>query len=94
MLGTVSPQKVADAVLKTIRRGHTETLVAPTPMRPLFVLGQISPRLRLAVPRRLGLIDAMRREAENVSSVGEQRRQAATAQTDTAPIESARPRDE
>lgn len=61
-LGTVSPQKVAKGVIRAIE-GSSEVLVAPTPMRPLFVLGQVSPALRHGIVRALGLTKSMRTEA-------------------------------
>ncbi|MEX0750944.1 MAG: SDR family NAD(P)-dependent oxidoreductase, partial [Dehalococcoidia bacterium] len=74
-LGTVAPQKVANAVVKAIK-GHPELIVAALPMRPLLAAAELLPRLRVSVPRRLGLTKTMRQEAETLS-VGEDLRQAA-----------------
>jgi short-subunit dehydrogenase len=74
-LGTVPPQKVADAVVRAIK-GHPEMIVAAMPMRPLLAALDLAPRLRVTISRRLGLTSTMREEAETLS-VGEDRRQAA-----------------
>jgi short-subunit dehydrogenase len=44
-LGTSTPQRVAEAVVKVIEHDRPEKIVASRPMRPLFVLNQVSPRL-------------------------------------------------
>jgi short-subunit dehydrogenase len=62
-LGTVSPKKVADAVLKAIA-GHPEVIVATGPMRPLLALGDLMPGFRFTVIRRLGVGKAFKDEAE------------------------------
>jgi short-subunit dehydrogenase len=74
-LGTVSPQKVANAVVSAIK-GHPEMIVAAMPMRPLLAVIDLAPRLRVGISRRLGLTATMREEAETLS-VGEDHRQAA-----------------
>jgi short-subunit dehydrogenase len=45
MLGTSSPQDVADAVVEAIEHERPEIIVNPGPMRPLLALGQLSPSL-------------------------------------------------
>jgi short-subunit dehydrogenase len=84
-LGTVSPQKVANAVVSAIK-GHPEMIVAAMPMRPLLAVIDLAPRLRVGISRRLGLTATMREEAETLS-VGEDHRQAARRrlEADAAP---------
>jgi len=83
-LGTVRPQKVADAVVRAIK-GHPELIVAALPMRPLLALIDVAPRLRVTISRRLGLAATMREEAHNLR-VGENRRQAAKRRTEADPV--------
>ena len=45
LLGSSSPQNVADAVLKSIQNNCAEVIVNPGPMKPLLALNQISPKL-------------------------------------------------
>jgi len=45
LLGSSQPQKVADAVLKALRKGSCEIIVNSGPIRPLLALGQISWKL-------------------------------------------------
>ena len=59
MMSEVSPQKVADGVLKAIG-GAEEVLVTPGPIRPLLALAQIAPGLQKRVIRRMGIVAAMR----------------------------------
>jgi short-subunit dehydrogenase len=58
MVREVSPQKVADGVLKAIG-GALEVLVMPTPIRPLLALAQLSPGLQRAMVKRMGVAKAM-----------------------------------
>ncbi len=62
-LGEVSPQAVADAVLKALQTGHPEILVSSRPIRLLMALRALAPRAALAVARKSGLIDYLRKLA-------------------------------
>ncbi|MBN4081151.1 SDR family NAD(P)-dependent oxidoreductase [Caldithrix abyssi] len=55
LLGSSKPQKVADAVLKALRKGSCEIIVNSGPIRPLLALGQISWRLADSVMRWFGV---------------------------------------
>ncbi|MBC8346681.1 MAG: SDR family NAD(P)-dependent oxidoreductase [Candidatus Marinimicrobia bacterium] len=55
LLGSSHPQKVADAVLKAIRKGSCEIIVNSGPIRPLLALGQISWKLADAILRCFGV---------------------------------------
>lgn len=59
MMREVSPQKVADGVLKAIR-GSLEVLVTPMPIRPLLALNQMFPSLQRPIIKRMGIDRAMR----------------------------------
>lgn len=82
-LGTVSPKKVADAVIRAIK-GHPEMIVAAGPMRPLLALGEIAPRLRIGLVQRLGLTKSMRDEAERLG-LGADREKAASSEAEAVP---------
>jgi short-subunit dehydrogenase len=59
MAREVSPQKVADSVLKAVR-GAREVLVMPTPIRPLLALAQLAPGMQRTLVKRMGIVAAMR----------------------------------
>ncbi|MEM6990732.1 MAG: SDR family oxidoreductase [Myxococcota bacterium] len=67
LLGTSSPQDVADAVADAITRDRHEIIVNPGPMRPLLALGQLSPWLSSRIVDWLGvnrMNEARRRDPE------------------------------
>jgi len=55
LLGSSEPQKVADAVLKTLKKGSCEIIVNSGPIRPLLALGQISWKLADKLVRWFGV---------------------------------------
>jgi short-subunit dehydrogenase len=59
MMSEVSPQKVADGVLKAVR-GAEQVLVTPGPIRPLLALAQLAPGLQKSIVKRMGVVTAMR----------------------------------
>ena len=59
LVSAVSPQKVADGVLKVIA-GSLEVLVTPAPFRPLLALNQMFPGLQRPLMKRMGVARAMR----------------------------------
>ncbi len=59
MMSEVSPQKVADGVLKAVR-GAEQVLVTPGPIRPLLALAQLAPGLQKRIVKRMGVVTAMR----------------------------------
>lgn len=59
-LGEVSPEAVANAVVKALRTGHPEILVSPRPIRLLMALRALAPRAALGFARRTGLIDYLK----------------------------------
>jgi len=75
----VSPQKVADAVLKAIE-GHPEVLVTPGPIRPLLALNELFPRMGKSVVKRMGIVQAMRTDAAGYGA-GEPREERESAGT-------------
>jgi short-subunit dehydrogenase len=69
-IGTVAPQKVANAVLKAIA-GTPEIIVASGPMRPLLAVGELVPSMRFRILRWLGVNEAMREEADRLGIGGD-----------------------
>ncbi len=59
MMREVSPQKVADAVMKVID-GATEALVTPGPIRPLLALSALFPRVEAFAIKRMGIVEVFR----------------------------------
>ncbi len=59
MMREVSPEKVAQGVLKAIR-GSREVLVVSGPIRPLLALNQLFPGIQRSVVKRMGIDVAMR----------------------------------
>ncbi|MFQ6616224.1 MAG: SDR family NAD(P)-dependent oxidoreductase [Fidelibacterota bacterium] len=64
LLGTSSPQAVADAVLRAIREGTPEIIVNPGPMRPLLALGQLAPSFGNTVVKWLGVVKLNKKRVE------------------------------
>jgi short-subunit dehydrogenase len=67
LLGTSSPQDVADAVVRAIEDNRPEIIVNPGPMRPMLALGQLMPRLADRVVEWMGvnaMNEARRRQEE------------------------------
>lgn len=62
--GRATPEGVARAVVDAVREDEPEVLVNSTPVRPLTVLSEASPRLGEWVARRLGLFDSFEESAE------------------------------
>jgi len=60
LAGEVSPERVAQAVIKAIR-GQREVLVTSGPLRPLLALNQLFPGLQRPLIKRMGIDRAMRR---------------------------------
>lgn len=52
LLGASSPQQVAGAVVKAIRKDLPEVIVSPRPMRPLLVIGAAFPRFSAWLVRK------------------------------------------
>ena len=63
-LGTSEPEQVAQAVLKVLERDLPEKIVTPRPIRPFFVLTELSPRLGEAGIIASGARRFLRRVAE------------------------------
>jgi short-subunit dehydrogenase len=65
MVGTTTPDKVARAVVRAIKRNRVEVLVNDMPLRPLVVLGNALPQAAAPIMKYLGLCDFFRRAAES-----------------------------
>jgi short-subunit dehydrogenase len=65
LVGTTTPDKVARAVVRAIKRNRVEMLVSDMPLRPLVVLGNALPQSAAPLMKGLGLTDFFRRAAES-----------------------------
>jgi short-subunit dehydrogenase len=67
LLGSSSPQDVADAVVEAIRSDAQELIVNPRPVRAMLALGQLSPSLAHRVVQWMGVgkLNAQRRDRES-----------------------------
>ena len=63
LLGESKPDAVAKAVIKAIKRGSSELLVNPAPMRPVVLLGQVFPDVVPRILKTFGVTDLARRVA-------------------------------
>jgi short-subunit dehydrogenase len=54
LLGTSAPEKVAKAVIRAIQNDIPQVIINPYPVRPLFSLAEISPRLGAWLARAMG----------------------------------------
>jgi hypothetical protein len=54
LVGTSSPEEVAQAVIRAIEKNRAEIDVAPLPMRVGVRLGTVLPSVALAIRRRAG----------------------------------------
>jgi short-subunit dehydrogenase len=63
ILGTSKPEKVAEAVVKAIKRDASELIVNPSPMRPILAMAQLFPDTGSTILKRLGVTAMARRAA-------------------------------
>lgn len=78
ILGTTTPQAVADAVVRCIERDLPEALVNPGPTRLLMAILALAPSFGEWFARRAGVTDIFRAWAEDREREVESRRQAAS----------------
>jgi short-subunit dehydrogenase len=64
-LGVSHPEDVARAVLRVLETRKLEVVVNPKPVRLLMALRALSPETAVAVARRLGLLDFLKRIARH-----------------------------
>ena len=57
LLGTSSPESVAQAILRAVKKDVPEIVINPGPVRLLSALGEISPSLAEWIMRRIGVVD-------------------------------------
>lgn len=62
-IGASHPEDVARVLLRVLHKPRVEVIVNPKPVRLLMALRALSPEAALAVGRRLGLVDFLRRIA-------------------------------
>ncbi len=67
-LGEVTPEAVANAVIRALNTGHPEILVSTRPIRLLMALRALAPRAALSLARRTGMIDYLRELAATADS--------------------------
>jgi short-subunit dehydrogenase len=67
MAGQVSPQKVADAVMRAIG-GVPEVLVNATPMKPLLAFGSVAPGMKRRLLRVMKIDTLFREEADRLKN--------------------------
>lgn len=63
LLGESTPDAVAKAVIKAIRRGSSELFVNPAPMRPVIVLANLFPDVAPRILKAFGVTSLARRVA-------------------------------
>ena len=64
IVGETTPEKVADGVIRSIRKDVGETIVNPGPVRPMMVLDAIHPGMGAWILRTFGVYDFYRRQSE------------------------------
>jgi short-subunit dehydrogenase len=64
LVGTSAPEKVAKAVIRAIEQNLAEVIINPYPVRPIFLLSEISPRLAAAIARAMGANEFFKRVVE------------------------------
>jgi len=62
-IGASKPEHVMQAIMQVLHKPRLEVIVNPKPVRLLMALKALSPEAALAVGRRLGLVDFLRRIA-------------------------------
>ena len=68
LAGATTPGAVASAVVRAVQRDSAEVYVNRPPMRPMLVLGELSPRFRSWVLRRIGLPQTFRKVVERAEA--------------------------
>lgn len=65
LTGETSPAKVADAVVRAIKKDTGEIIVNTSPVRPMMFLDAIHPGIMSWVLRNFGVYDFYRRQSED-----------------------------
>jgi short-subunit dehydrogenase len=61
LMGTSRPEKVGKGVIRAIQNDVPQVIINPYPVRPLFALSEISPRLGAWVARKMGASEFFKR---------------------------------
>lgn len=87
LLGTSSPEAVAAAVVRAVRKDVPEIIVNRLPVRPLSTLAEASPRIGERLIRLVGAYEPFRRAAESGArrEEGENERPAPPRRSDASP---------
>jgi short-subunit dehydrogenase len=64
-IGEIAPEKVADAVVKALKKKPLEMLVTKHPVKPLIVLKALSTKAALKVGEALGVVSYLRTLADD-----------------------------
>lgn len=70
LLGETTTDKVADRVVKAIRRDQPEVIVSGSPVRPMLMISQLAPRLAERLMERIGGTELFRRTAASRGRLG------------------------
>ncbi|MGH2911359.1 MAG: SDR family NAD(P)-dependent oxidoreductase [Solirubrobacteraceae bacterium] len=65
VMGETTTEKIADAVVRSIREDRPEIVESGAPIRPMLALAQLSPRLVERLTQRVGITDLFRRVASS-----------------------------
>jgi len=68
LAGSSTPEGVANAVIKALKKNLQEVLVRPGPTRPLYALNALSPRLGNLILKIMGVPEFQRKMADSASS--------------------------
>jgi short-subunit dehydrogenase len=63
LMGETTTERVADAVVRAIRRDEPEVIESGAPIRPMLALAQLAPRLAERLAPRFGVTELFRRTA-------------------------------
>ena len=72
LLGTSKPERVAEAVIQAIRKDLPNVIINPIPVRPLFAISTLFPRLGEFLTRLTGAHDFFDQSAERLHSTSPQ----------------------
>ncbi len=65
LLGTSPPQKIADAVLKSIKTGRGETIVNNGPIKPLLALNVFAPEFGNYIVKKFGVVELSKKRIKS-----------------------------
>ncbi len=66
VVGETTPEKVADAVIRSLKKDAAEIIVNPGPIRPMMMLDAVHPGIMAWILRRFGVYEFYREQADIV----------------------------